>query len=284
MTTKELLQKAKLDWSVRTEPIMTTSGIGIEDHFAIIRSDTEKCLSIRKDGYQPYQNEQLMELLFNVTKQTGLTIHKGGFFGIGGKVYIQLKSNDLAMPKGDKVEGYVTGINSFDGSTSLAFGNSTMTISCQNTFFAAYKEIKSKVRHTKNMLIKVDEICKQLDLNIEQEKKLFERIKRMTEVKMDDKVKNLVVQALFDIDAKIAPKDWLTQLPTVTKNRIERFDIDLNTELAQKDNTLWGLFSGVTRYTTHSLTSNDNTEAKLFGVYGNRERKIFHDLQDMVMS
>lgn len=284
MEAKELLVKAGLDWTVRMESIMTTSGVGIEDHMAIIRDDTNDCLSIRKDGYHPYQNHQLMDVLFNVSKQTGLDIHSGGYFGKGGKVYVQLKSSDLQMPKGDRVEGYVTGINSFDGSTSLAFGNSTKTISCANTFFAAYREIKSKVRHTRNMLNKVDEICFQLDKNINQEKKMFERIKRMTEVKMDDSVKNLVIQALFDIDAKIPPKEWLTQLPKVTTNRIERFEIDLNTELAQKDETLWGLFSGVTRFTTHSISKNDNTEAKLFGVYGNRERKIFSQLEEMVLS
>jgi hypothetical protein len=56
----------------------------------------------------------------------------------------------------------------------------------------------------------------------------------------------------------------------------------LNGELQEKGDNLWGLFSGVTKYTTHSLSKSDNTEKKMFGVYGNREREIFNDLVELV--
>jgi len=42
------------------------------------------------------------------------------------------------------------------------------------------------------------------------------------------------------------------------------------------------LFSGVTKYTTHSLSKGDNTEAKMFDVYGEREKHIFQDLVELV--
>jgi len=45
---------------------------------------------------------------------------------------------------------------------------------------------------------------------------------------------------------------------------------------------MWGLFSGVTKYTTHSISAKDNTENKMFGVYGNREKEIFSDLVELV--
>lgn len=273
--------KSKLDWAVKTEPIKTKSGIVIPDYNAIIREDTKTPLSVVSKTYVPFQNEQLMDLLFKVSKQTGVEVANSGFFGNGEKVFIQLKTNDLKMPKGDKVEGYVTGINSFDGSTSLSFGNSSVTISCQNTFFAALKELKSKIRHTKNMLVRVDEVCKSMEDAIDIEKKMFERIKRMSEVRMTDKVKDLVVRALFDIDSTldIKKRDGIS---TMTKNKMSRFDIDLQTEVAQKGDNIWGLFSGVTRYTTHSAVKGDSTETKLFGVYGNRERKIFNQLAESV--
>lgn len=278
MTKQQKLEKVNLNWNVKAEKLVTESGIVIPNHVAIIREDTQHCLSVRKDGYQPYQNEQLFDLLEKVSSKTGLKIKKGGYFGDGEKVYIQMKSDDLVMPNNDKVEGYVTGINSFDGSTSLAFGNSTITISCMNTFFASYRELNSKIRHTKNMLMKIDDICNQVDKNLEEETKLFERIKRMSEVKMDAKVKELVVRALFDIDSKLPKKNWEKELSTNVKNKMQRFEMDLQTEVAQKEDSLWGLFSGVTRFTTHSITKNDNTETKLFGIYGARERKIFDEI------
>ena len=58
------------------------------------------------------------------------------------------------------------------------------------------------------------------------------------------------------------------QTSTILKNKLSRFHIDLNGEIAQKGDNLWGLFSGVTKYTTHSLTKDDkcmnfSTEVKV---------------------
>ena len=147
-TVQEILNKTNLNWSVRTESVQTESGIILDGYNAIVREDTNVPLSVRSDSYYPYQNQELVELLDRVSGQTGLEIHKGGFFGDGQKVFVQLKSNDLRLGN-DRIEGYLTGINSFDGSTSLAFGPSNITISCQNKFFAAFRELNSKVRHTK---------------------------------------------------------------------------------------------------------------------------------------
>lgn len=274
------LQDTELNWNVRSEELRTESGIIINDHRALVRDDNNVPLSIVSNSYHPFQNSDLFELLEKVSKQTGVEIHKTGYFGEGEKVFIQLKTDDFKMPN-DKIEGFVTGINSFDGSTALAFGNSTITISCQNTFFAALRELKSKIRHTKNMMIRVDEVSASLDVAIQEEKRMFERIKQMSEVRMSDKVKDLVVKALFDVDSKLDLSRSFSELSTVTQNKMNRFSIDLNTEVNQKGENLWGLFSGVTRYTTHNATKGDSNEAKLFGVYGNRERRIFNELSAM---
>ena len=60
---QDILNKTKLNWSVREEEIRTESGIILNGHKALIRDDNDKVLSIRKDTYHPFQNEQLVELL-----------------------------------------------------------------------------------------------------------------------------------------------------------------------------------------------------------------------------
>jgi hypothetical protein len=140
---QDLLNQTKLNWKVRTENLQTSSGIIIPDKIGIIREDDSTVLGIHSSGYVPYQNEQMMELLYKVSNKTGLEIHSGGLFNGGGKVYVQLKSDDLRLGT-DRIEGYITGINSFDGSTSLSFGPSSKTISCQNTFWGAYREEQSE--------------------------------------------------------------------------------------------------------------------------------------------
>ena len=276
----QFLDRTGLNWKVRTEGLQTSSGIIIPDKIGIVREDDSTILGIHSNGYLPYQNDQMMELLFKVSQQTGLDVHKGGSFGGGRKVYVQLKSNDLTLGT-DRIEGYVTGINSFDGSTSLSFGPSSKTISCQNTFFGVYKDLDSKVRHTKNMELKIDDICRQIEGVVQEETNVFGSIVKMSETRFDDVIKDRVIKSLFNIERNVDIKD-VDSLSTVTQNKLSRFYIDLNGEIQEKGDNIWGLFSGVTKYTTHSMGKGDNSENKMFGTYGNRERQIFKQLVEMV--
>jgi hypothetical protein len=276
----EILDEAKLNWNVRTEKVITDSGIILDGYTALVRDDTNVPLSVRSESYYPYQNYELVELLDRVSGLTGLSIHKGGSFGEGKKVFIQLKSNNLRIGN-DRVEGFLTGINSFDGTTSLAFGPSNITISCQNKFFAAFREMQSKVRHTKNMVVKIDEICKSLEGVLDEEKIVFDNILRLSETRFDDIIKDRVTRELFGINKDVDLKD-MDAISGVTRNKLSRFYVDLNGEIQGKGDNLWGLFSGITKYTTHSLSKNDNTEAKMFGVYGKRELSIFNKLTELV--
>jgi hypothetical protein len=276
----DILDKANLNWNVKSEKVTTESGIILDGYSALVREDTNVPLSVRSESYYPYQNYELVELLDRVSGLTGLSIHKGGFFGEGQKVFIQLKSNNLRIGN-DRVEGYLTGINSFDGTTSLAFGPSNITISCQNKFFAAFREMQSKVRHTKNMVVKIDEICKRLEGVLDEEKIVFDNILKLSETRFDDIIKDRVTRELFGISKEVDLKD-MDAISGVTRNKLSRFYVDLNGELQGKGDNLWGLFSGITKYTTHSLTKNDNTEAKMFGVYGKRELSIFNKLTELV--
>ena len=277
---EKLLDQTKLNWSVRTEELRTSSGIIIPDKIGIVREDNNTILGIHSNGYSPYQNEQLMELLFKVSHTTGMEIHSGGQFGGGQKVFVQLKSDDLKLGT-DRIEGYITGINSFDGSTSLSFGPSSKTISCSNTFWGVYRDLNNKVRHTKSLEIKVEEIVSQIRKVEQQERVMFDDIVKLSDTRFDDIIKDDVVRKLFNIGKHIDLQSD-KEISSVTRNKMSKFYVDLNGELQQKGDNLWGLFSGVTKYTTHSIGKGDNSENKMFGTYGNREREIFKDLVELV--
>jgi phage/plasmid-like protein (TIGR03299 family) len=277
---QDVLNETNLNWTVREESLTTQSGIIIPKQKAIVRDDTNEVLSIHGEGYYPYQNHQLIELLDKVSQQSGLPIHRGGMFGNGEKVFIQLKSNDMKLGN-DRIEGYITGINSFDGTTSLAFGPSNITISCQNTFFGAFRSMDTKVRHTKNMVMRVEDICRGLERVIDEESKMFEEIKMLSETRMTKQNEDWVTRVLFNIEKEVDMNNE-KQVSSVTRNKLTRFYVDLNGELKEKGDSMWGLFSGVTKYTTHSMSKGDNSENKMFGTYGNRERQIFKQLVEMV--
>ena len=277
----QILEQTNLNWTVRKEPVFTESGLALPETFAIVREDTNTAFpKTFQDNYQPYQNFELIELLDKVAGDAGLTIAKGGSFKGGRRVYVQMKSEDLILGN-DKVEGYLTGINSFDGSTSLAFGPSNITISCMNTFFAAFREMNTKIRHTKNMSIKVDEVLRYLMGVKEQEQMVFDDIKKMSEYSINQNNIDDVLKRLFELETTNYQFD--DSVSSRKRNQIDQFHLDLRRELDQKGENAWGLFSGVTRFTTHSVSDKDTTEVKMFnGSYGQKDQMIFKHLVEMV--
>ena len=131
------------------------------------------------------------------------------------------------------------------------------------------------------MDLRIEDVCRGMEQALVEEVKMFETIKRLSEAEFGTKERELTTKMLFNI-AKDVKLNEIEALSTVTKNRVSAFEADLLRELKEKGNTLWGLFSGVTRYTTHSLGKTDSTENKMFGVYGNREREIFRELSELV--
>jgi hypothetical protein len=93
----QLLDNVGLNWKVRTENVISESGIQIPNQKVIIRDDTNVPLSIRSDEYHPFQNYELIELLDKVSQRSGLEIKNGGSFKDGARVFIQLKSNNLNL-------------------------------------------------------------------------------------------------------------------------------------------------------------------------------------------
>jgi hypothetical protein len=276
---KSILEKANLDWSVRTERLVTAGSNLMTDNSAIIREDKNVILGVHSSSYVALQNSEMMDILDKVSGKMGLPLHKGGYFGNGEKVYIQLKTEDKRLGN-DQIKGYLTCVNSFDGSTSLAFGHSNLTISCQNTFFANYREMANKVRHTMNMHTRIDLLCTQIEGVLQAEQKIFKQITRMSEVKIDQKVRDLVMTKMLNLQGEERLAD-LTTLSTQKRNLLSAMEVSVSGEITTKGDNIWGLFSGITHYTTHNLKGDAN-ENKLFGRFGNREREVFADLGKLV--
>lgn len=276
----EMLEKTGLNWKVKTEKVQTASGIIIPDRIALVRDDTNTVLGIHTEAYAPYQNDELLELLFRISQQSGLKLHTGGSFKGGEKVWFQLKSDDYRLGN-DKIEGYISGFNSFDGRTSLAFGNSSITVSCQNTFWQGYRQVDTRLRHSATMKPRIEEILRKIDVLLDEEKKVFETIRIMNEIPMTPEVRELVTKMMFSLENE--EKLDSIDLSTNKQNKLIRFNAAVDMELAGKDRSIWGLFSGVTRYTTHNMKKGDNSESKMFGRTGSIEREIYHELAGMTV-
>jgi hypothetical protein len=104
----------------------------------------------------------------------------------------------------------------------------------------------------------------------------------MSEVEIDQKVRDMVLTRMLNLQGEERLVDQTT-LSTQKKNLLSAMEVSISGELETKGQNIWGLFSGITHYTTHSLKGDAN-ENKLFGRFGNREREVFAELGHLVMA
>lgn len=275
-TTKELLAKFGLDWTVSKQPLNLPSGKS-SGFFGIVRDDKETTFATAKAGYEVFQNSELLDLVNRAAGNLGLSVDRGGSFKGGALVFLQLNSG-VAKNIGennDSINKFISGINSHDGSTSLRWGTKADTISCKNSFWRAYRILENRMKHTISMRMRLEEMTKELDLAVQEEKNLYDTFYKFAEVPAtkDNIIDTNRIVLGFDIVG--ANKDSLT---TYQINRLKDLSGAITSEMKQKGNTLWGLFSGVTKYTTHLMTGGEQAreQSKAIGSGYRVDNEVFN--------
>lgn len=276
--TAELLDKFGLNWKVEKQPLILPSG-KISGFEAIIREDTETVFSVCTPQYQPFQNQELLELVNEAAENVSLKVTKGGKFKDGALVYLQLDSGSIngIGQNNDTLQKYITAMNSHNGSLSLKWGITNITISCQNTFWAATHEMRNSVKHTITMHSRVDALMNQIKNVQKAEKTLYEKFFKLAEIPTQKQHIEKVVKLVLDIDLNGGSQD----ISTYKKNRLHDLSGAINKEMKQKGETLWGLFSGVTYYTTHLMSGDTNSrmQSKAIGQGSSIDNDVFSELE-----
>lgn len=284
-----LLDRFGLRWEVSKQPLkhdLLPEGEAT-GFYGIVRNDTGKMFSACKEGYVPYQNSELAELLIRISEKTGFDIHSGGSFNGGGKVYLQLNTGNQISDIGKdrtSVKGYVTGINSHDGTTSLKWGNTNITISCQNTFASASRVLKQSARHTASIHDRVEQSIREIMGIAEQEKSIFETFIKLSEIPATKDNIARIVNQVTNVDINLKPSQAEKEYSTYAINRSQELLSSISREMSGKGETLWGLFSGVTHYTSHVLPVPNRTNARLESKYTGTALTIDNDAFSLITS
>ena len=280
-----LLDKYGLRWNVSKQPLILPTG---EDtgFFGIVREDTKKTFATCKDGYVPYQNSELAELLHRISEKTGYEIHSGGMFNGGGKVYLQLSTgneiNDIGKNR-TKVKGYVTGINGHDGTTSLKWGEVNFTICCRNTFASASRTLKQSARHTASIHDKVEQSIREITNIATAEKSIFDTFIKLSEVAVTKDNIAKIVREITNVDISLPSYQAKKDVSQYSLNRSEELLTSISSEMNSKGETLWGLFSGVTHYTSHVLPVPKRDNARLESKYAGTGASVDNNAFDMIL-
>jgi phage/plasmid-like protein (TIGR03299 family) len=276
-----MLDQFGLRWNVLKQQMHLPDGTPTK-YSAIVREDNNDVFTTCKDGYVPYQNSELAELLLRVSEKTGYSIHSGGMFNGGGKVYLQLNTGNEINGIGKNrtsVKGFITGINGHDSSTSLRWGAVNFTICCENTFASARGKLSNSARHTASIHDRVERSLRDIESVTMAEKTIFDQFIKLSEVQVTSQNIATIVKSVTGVDVSI-PRSKAEEI--YSQHAVDRSGELLTSiarEIEQKGETLWGLFSGVTHYTSHVMPvlkrANGRTESKYIGTAAEVDNNAF---------
>lgn len=251
---KKMAEANNLGWNVNKVELYTSDGspTGV---YGIQREDTGSIFCTVSKVYKPFQNYELFELADSVASEVNMPVHKAGAIKGGRLVYVQLLAGSSSGigDNNDTVKNYVTCLTSHDGTTPIKWGSSHLTISCMNTFHRAARGLKDSARHTSSGIDKIRKAIMEVENlrdQIKHSNNLFERLSKK-------KVSKKQVEEMIEIISGINPSMPIDQKRETYHgrmiNRSNQVEESVTREMSYKGSTLWGLWSGVTHYTTHKM-------------------------------
>ena len=248
-TAREAIEAAKLDYTLELQTIHLKDGSVIPNRNAVVKLDSNKALGLVRDRYKIIQNVEAFNF-FDVLVGEGQAIYRtAGALNEGARVWIMAQlPGDIIIGNGDRVEKYLLLTNSHDGTSSLLMFPTSCRVVCSNTLNMALSNRKNgiAIRHTGNVMGKIDEARKALGISINYYKQFESLAKQMKEFKMDEELTN----AYFDKVLSINDKD-AKDVSSRKENQHDQLVHLFHNGKGNVGETLWDSVNSVTEYMDH---------------------------------
>lgn len=265
-------KKNAFNWDINQTQILNAQGQPIKGYKEITRNDDGASIAVMKDSFHPMTTQEFTNTAYAVAEHVGTDEIRFEDWQSGknmGKrqpvVTAQIKINSPFSIGGSKMEGFLTLGVGFNGERSFYIGNTQNYLRCTNQFGRIVKNFTSRL--TKNNLVRVEEIIKNIENYNEYEQKLYESFKKMQEVKIDEKIIEEVTARLM----KLSDEERLDKniISTQKLNKIDDFMLSVRTECEDLGYNAFSLFNSCTHYTTHVMKSTiDDNFGNMFGAKG----------------
>jgi len=287
LTAAAMLATFGLDWTVEKRPFLFKNKEGEmseSDYFGLVRNDNDTVLGHCKSNYRAFQNQLILETMMSFAKDNGLEVERGGCFGGGKKVFLQLYIPDDFRIGKDSLKQYIFAANTFDHSARLSFGYTNTVISCQNTFNRALKDTSIRIKHTESGENRIIELPTLFAEHLNLRKETNEMFSVWASKPATKKMAAELIAMLTKTDANMNPAQR-AEMAVRTRNIVEGMEMSVNKEMKEKGDTMWGLFNGITYYANHVKGSpkrdNGQLESVLLGTGAammNKAQTIITDL------
>ena len=288
LNTNQILEQNGLNWDVVKVPLLyageckpgANNGLHDTPYYGIVREDTGEVFTTVSEGYEPTQNRVIIETMQEIAGYNDLEIIKAIPLHGGRKIIVQMKkdSEHRVMIGDEPTTQFIYAINGHDGSSSLKFGFMNKVLFCQNQFAWMSSNAFSGYRHTKSIQEKV----KQLPgiINFSDQYDRIADLQEFSKQSANPKLISDLVDYLANTDKLAEAKD----ISTRKNNMIHDITQCIDSEMNRISHTLWGVFNGVTKYTTHEKSSPNREYGKqesiLTGSCGKMNEKAFNFLKE----
>ena len=265
-----------LEWDIIEKPIFANNKQVI-GYKGIFRNDNGQLLNIAKSSYTPTHNEKFIEVTEKLHDITGFPIENYYDVDGGKKVLAFLKCTEPMQVCGHEFKDYLMIGNSFDGSTGFFIGNSNIMVRCSNRFSRNFRQLQ--VNHTKNNSLRIDGLVQYFDMFMKQRTQLFDKMEQLSWVKVDDSIKDALVERLTRMNDE---EKLGNDVSTRKRNIISNINSSIDRECADLGDNAFGLFNGITHYTTHIKNSKNNAFGNPFGSLNELNQTAFKFCSDLI--
>jgi phage/plasmid-like protein (TIGR03299 family) len=191
-TAKEVCENAGLSWDAVIEPLYDKRGeVLTARQRGVFRDDTNECLGVVGKSYHVKQHQDVAELAHRLTGVGELEWAKIGVVGNGEKAWFNLALPDEILINGNEpIQGYMTLMNSHDGSSGIRVIPNTIRMACGNQMNMVLRDAKSKngiftIRHTSKMDEMIDQMIEAINMTNVMLDEWAKDAQNMMEVEMD---------------------------------------------------------------------------------------------------
>lgn len=265
------------NWEVVEKPIYSNNQ-QINGYKAIFRDDNGLLLNVTKSSYTPTRNERFLEVVDRMNTITGFPIKCYDEFEGGKKVLAFLECSEPIKVQGFDFQDFMLIGNSHDSSTGFFIGNSSKMIRCSNRFSKVFRQLK--VNHTRNHDQKIDELLRYFEVFMTERKKLFAQMEKMASVQIDSSISEALIQRLTRMtnEERLGTAELSTRKINIVNDLWKSIDREC---LAIGDNA-FGLFNGITHYTTHIKKAKETTFGNVLGGLNQINQEAFEFCEALI--
>lgn len=220
------------------------------DRKLLFRSDSQEMLGIVGTDYKVVQPGQVLEFFDDLTKLHGMKLSTAGTLFGGKRFWALAETGQKAdIVGGDEVGGYMLLTTSVDGTMSTQARFTSIRVVCNNTLSVALSgNAKNSVKMTHHKEWDPKQTKIDLGLLSTSWSEYTDKLKKLTQISMDEKATRAFYEKLFFNPKKAADEQGISERRMVDL-LMEKAFAGVGSEMSA--GTAWGTLNGATELFTH---------------------------------